>query len=183
MIHICVCNLFIIVSVNGLLPGQCQAIIWNNDGILLNGPLGTNFSEILIEIYTFSFKKMHLKILSGICWPFCFGYNMLITISAADNLVLTQYLLFKNSCTPTNKMSNCYYYLSHKMHLYTQEMCSPAWLNYIIHLWTLIRAKYHKKDIGHLFSCSFNDLFLGHISLMISPLIFKIGETIVFLFY
>ena len=31
---------------------------WN---ILLIGPLGTNFSEILIEIHTFSFKKMHLK--------------------------------------------------------------------------------------------------------------------------
>ena len=30
---------------------RCQAIIWTNDGILLIGPLGTNFSEILIEIY------------------------------------------------------------------------------------------------------------------------------------
>ena len=29
--------------------------------ILLIGPLGTNFSEILIEIYIFSSKKMHLK--------------------------------------------------------------------------------------------------------------------------
>ena len=45
----------------GLLPRQCQAIIWTNGGILLIGPLGTNFSEILIEIYTFQFKKMHLK--------------------------------------------------------------------------------------------------------------------------
>ena len=34
------------------------AIIWTNDGILLIGPMGTNFSEILIEIYTFSFKKI-----------------------------------------------------------------------------------------------------------------------------
>ena len=27
-----------------------QAIIWTNDAILLIGPLGTNFNEILIEI-------------------------------------------------------------------------------------------------------------------------------------
>ena len=34
-----------------------QAIIWNNAGILLIEPLGTNFSEILIEIYTFSIQE------------------------------------------------------------------------------------------------------------------------------
>ena len=62
--HICVSKLSIIGSGNGLSSGRCQAIIWTNAGILLIGPLGTNFSEILIEIYTFSFKKMHLKMLS-----------------------------------------------------------------------------------------------------------------------
>ena len=35
------------------------------DGILLIRPLGTNFSEILSEIRTFSFKKMHLKMSSA----------------------------------------------------------------------------------------------------------------------
>ena len=44
--HICVGNLTIIGSDNGLLPGWRQAIIWTNAGILLIGPLGTNFSEI-----------------------------------------------------------------------------------------------------------------------------------------
>ena len=34
-----------------------QAIIWTNGRMLLIGPLGTNFSEILIEIDTFSFEK------------------------------------------------------------------------------------------------------------------------------
>ena len=46
---ICVGNLIIIGSENSLSPGRRQAIIWTNDGILLIGPLGTNFSEILIE--------------------------------------------------------------------------------------------------------------------------------------
>ena len=59
--HICVNELTIIGSDNGLSPGRCQAIIWTNGGILLIGPLGTKFCEFLIEIYTFSFKKMHFK--------------------------------------------------------------------------------------------------------------------------
>ena len=42
-------------SDNGLSPDQCQAIIWTNAKILLNGPIGRNFGEILIEIHTFSF--------------------------------------------------------------------------------------------------------------------------------
>ena len=40
-------------------------------------PIGTNFSEMLIEIQTFPFKKMHLKILSGKWRPFCLGRNVL----------------------------------------------------------------------------------------------------------
>ena len=54
--HISV-NEIIIGSDNCLLPGQCQAIIWTNSGTLLIGPWGINFSEILIEINPFSFKK------------------------------------------------------------------------------------------------------------------------------
>ena len=55
--HICVSKLSIIGRDNGLSPGRRQAIIWTNDGILLIGPLGTNFSEILIEIQIFSLKE------------------------------------------------------------------------------------------------------------------------------
>ena len=63
--HICVSNLSTIGSDNGLSPGRRQAIIWINAGILLIGPLGINFGEILIEIHIFSFKKMHLKMSSA----------------------------------------------------------------------------------------------------------------------
>ena len=38
-----------------------ECIIWTNAGILLIRPLRTNFNEMLIEIQTFSFKEMHLK--------------------------------------------------------------------------------------------------------------------------
>ena len=75
--HICVSKLTIFGSDNGLAPGRRQTIIWTNDGILLIGPLGTNFSEILIEILTFSFKKMRLKVSSAKRRPFCLGLNVL----------------------------------------------------------------------------------------------------------
>ena len=55
--HICVVTNTNIVSDNGLSPGRRQAIIWTNAVILLIGPLGTNFSGILSEIHTISFKK------------------------------------------------------------------------------------------------------------------------------
>ena len=86
MMHICNSKLTIIGSDNGLLPDWHQAIIWTNAGILLIGPLGTNFSEIVIEIYTFSFKKMHLKMLSGKWHPFCLSLNVssLLLSSTSD---------------------------------------------------------------------------------------------------
>ena len=75
--NICVSKLTIISSDNGLSPGRRQAIIWANVGILLIGPLGINFSEILIEIPTFPFKKTRLKVSSVNRWPFCLGLNVL----------------------------------------------------------------------------------------------------------
>ena len=78
MTHICVGKLTIIGSDNGLSPERRQAIIWTNAGILLIGPLGTNFSEILIVIETFSFKKMHLKTSSAKWLPFRLGLNVLM---------------------------------------------------------------------------------------------------------
>ena len=59
--HICVSKFSILGSDNGLSPGWRQAIIWTNAGILLIGPLGTNFNGILSKIQTFSFKKMRFK--------------------------------------------------------------------------------------------------------------------------
>ena len=64
-------------SDNGLSPGRRQAIIWTNSGILLIGPLGTNFTEILSEIHSLSYKKMHLKMSSAKCRSFCLGLHVL----------------------------------------------------------------------------------------------------------
>ena len=103
MTHICVGKQTIIVSDNGLWPGRCQAIICTNAGMLLIGPLGTNFSEILIEILTFSFTKMRLKVSSAKWRPFCLGLNVfshypnqwLLTGSWGINLVIGYHYCYR----------------------------------------------------------------------------------------
>ena len=75
--HICISKLTSNGSDNGLSPGRRQAIIWTNAGILLHGPWGSNFSGSFIEILTFPFKKMHLKVSSAKWRPCCLSLNVL----------------------------------------------------------------------------------------------------------
>ena len=75
--HICVGTNTNIGSDKGLSPSRRQSIIWTNAGILLIGPLATNFSEILIEIWAFSFTEMRLKVSSAKWRSFCLGLNAL----------------------------------------------------------------------------------------------------------
>ena len=77
VMHICVSDPTIIGSDNGLSPGRRQTTIWTNAGILLIRTLRINFSEIVSEIYTFPFTKMHLKMSSGKWRPFCLSLNVL----------------------------------------------------------------------------------------------------------
>ena len=79
--YICVSKLTIIGSDNGLAPSRRQAIILTNTGILLIRTLGTNFNEIWGKIDTFSFKKMHLKMLSAKWRQFSLGLNVLTLYS------------------------------------------------------------------------------------------------------
>ena len=74
--HICVNKLTITGSGNGLSPGRGQAIIWTNAGILLIGPLETNFSELFIEklnifIQENSFENVVWKMAAILCRPQC----------------------------------------------------------------------------------------------------------------
>ena len=121
--QICVGDRTIIGSDNGLSPGRRQAIIWTNAGILLIGPLGTNFSEIQIGIQTFSYKKMHLK-MSSVKWrPLCLGLNVLKTYICAPllfyylHLVAMGYVIKCNRYgvhTPTVSGSLCVFKSSNK---------------------------------------------------------------------
>ena len=113
--HICVGKLTIIGSDNGLSPWRRQAIIWTNAGILLIRPLGTNFSEILIEIQTFSFKKKYLKMSSAKWRPLCLGLNVLIEVLVSTKHLMSQWV---NSVSVEDK-----YLLTHWFH-YNGEFCN-----------------------------------------------------------
>ena len=123
--HICVGNLTIIGSDNGLSPERRQAIIWTNAAILLIGPLGTNFSEILIEIQTFSLKKIRLKMASAKCRPFCLGLNVLTT---------TRRIIFNGNVVNTNMFSTFNQY--------------PRWTYYhwIMVIYMIISRFFNRKD-------------------------------------
>ena len=79
--HICVSKLNIIDSDNGFSPGRCQVIVWTNAWMVLIGTLGINFGQILIEIDTSSFEKIHLKMPSAKRRPLCLGLNVLTKTS------------------------------------------------------------------------------------------------------
>ena len=80
MTHLCLTKLTIIGSDNGFVPGRREAIIWTNAGIMLIGPLGINFSEILIEIHVFSSMKMPLKLSSVKFWPYRLSLNVVRSV-------------------------------------------------------------------------------------------------------
>ena len=54
-------NRAIIGSNNDLSPMQHQSIIWSNASLLFERPLGSNVSEIWIQIHQMSLEKIHLK--------------------------------------------------------------------------------------------------------------------------
>ena len=82
----------------------CQAINWTNAGILLIGCLGTNFSEISIQLLAFSFKKMRLKVSTAKWRLFCLGINVL---KGRDYHLpfLHQHWLYSNGFGCANKKS------------------------------------------------------------------------------
>ena len=94
-IHLCISKLTTIGSYNGLVRAkpylnQC----WN----IVNWTLRNKLQWIFyIEIHTFSFKKIHLKISSRKWHPFCFSLNVLTHINCNavklwDNLILKMWI-------------------------------------------------------------------------------------------
>ena len=96
--HICVGNLTIIGSGNGLSPDRRQAITWSNVVILLIGPLGTNFSEMLIEIHIFfiqesPFENVVWKMAAILSRPQCVDFqccSMLVPVKWPWAMLVTK---------------------------------------------------------------------------------------------
>ena len=120
MIHIFVGKLTIIGSDNGLPSDWCQAIIWTNAGILLIGPLVTNFSGILIKIHTFSFKKNAFE---NVVWK-------MAAILSPPQCVYTSVLLLhysQSKCSSISQLVGSLDTIRGKFHLYlmrtTTRLC------------------------------------------------------------
>ena len=163
MTHICVGYLTIIGSDNGLSPGRHQAIIWITAGILLIGPLGVNFSEILIEIKTFSFKKMRLKVSSAKRRPFCLGLNVLrhgwvITCHIKQWMRLPIHAPVSVNCVLwkrprgegvlTLNMLNCFKDYERCIHILNRilDLAGPKWVKLTLeqqHMLSVLHSQYH----------------------------------------
>ena len=148
-------NITIIGSDNGLSPGRRQAIIWTNAVILSIGPLGTNFSEILIKIITFSFKKMRSKVSSGKRRSSCLGLNVLnqfwLVVNGAHSNIIQKFILNSNYfirgkssaerrlfCPGSNPTHTCF--ISHDA-LFRTEMCTFLF-------WTMHRGMWGMCIVG-----------------------------------
>ena len=72
-------TLTIFGSGNGLSPGRSQAISWTYTGILLIGPLGTYFTEILENTAIFidenDFKIVAWQMAAILSLPQCVNFN------------------------------------------------------------------------------------------------------------
>ena len=147
--HICVVDLTIIGSDNGLWPGRRQAIIWPNAGILLIGPLGTNLSEILIVIQTFPLKKIRLKMPSVKCCSFRLGLN---------ELSKTHHSKLKTTPHNSNVKWHQYTILGTEQNGYHFANANLKWLyfdsKYILLLFFLI----DKSDFFQLTHCPLGDV-------------------------
>ena len=145
-------------SDNGLLPGRRQAIIWTSDGILLIGPLGTNFSEILIKIYLFSFNKMHLKMSPGKWRPFCLSLNVLkqkphkiehIYMLYCTHLPI-EYVVLGEGTNFSEILIKIYLFSFNKMHL---KMSPGKWRPFCLSL-NVLKQKTHKIEHIYMLYCT-----------------------------
>ena len=152
-------NLAVIGSDNGLSPSRRQAIIWTNAGILLIGPLGTNFSENLIGIQTFSFKKLHLKTSSAKWRLFCIGLSpgrrqAIIWTNAGISLIAHLWTDFSEILIGIQTFSFT------KLHLKTS---SAKWRLFCLGLNELNELSYWGKNVALSWSWFYRDKCMNRI--------------------
>ena len=129
-------------SDNGLSPIRRQAITWTNAGKVLTEPLGTNVSEILTKLHTFSFKKMHLKTSSAKRRPFCPGLNMLITyVNPLENAIaiIEKFTGLHSSCSYRVAWSNMYQNVKANQRTKSVYKCLDKSYRILIYEWHIVQ--------------------------------------------
>ena len=123
MMHICVSKIIIIGSNNGLTLGRRQAMnqFWN----IVNWSFRHKLSKIVIEMHTFSFNKMHLKMSAK--WSlFCLGLKihqpmvMPFGITELDQHYLNLFWLFIDEVLWQSYGGN---FTGNTLHIYITEIC------------------------------------------------------------
>ena len=146
--HICVGKLTTIGSYNGLSPGRRQAIIWTIAGILLIGPLGTNFSEILNGIQTFSFKKMHLQMSSAKWRPSCLGLNVLNYVSKGVLNTITD-TIYPMTNSTSRKICTCFFVFFNVVLSWNVQKFVAVWSPGMeIYWWAFLRIWIRSEWLG-----------------------------------
>ena len=105
----------LVMADNGLAPDRRQAIIWTNAGILLMAPLGTNFSEILIEIGPIFIQENAFE-------------NVVCAMSA---------ILSRSQYVDTIKTCGHCHYPAIACHLFDLNLCGSYFQNNVIMLWVV----------------------------------------------
>ena len=90
----------LLLAGNGLLHNWCQAITLTNWLISVR-PLGTNLNDIWIKVHYFSLTKMHFKMLSVNCLPFCLGLDVVMCKS-----VVPLYVILDSFTVPLHSPNN-----------------------------------------------------------------------------
>ena len=98
IIYIYSSKLTIIGSDNGLSPGQRQAIIWTNAGILLIQTLGAKVSEILSDIHTFPFEENAFenavcKMVATLSQPQCINRVESVVMHSFSSVILLSWYI------------------------------------------------------------------------------------------
>ena len=98
MTHICVGNLVIISSDNGLSPGRRQAIIWTNDGILLIWTLRKKLfnRNLNIFIQDNAFENIVCEMMAILAWPQCVNTWTDVQDTNIDSLWLGDIYMYEN---------------------------------------------------------------------------------------
>ena len=75
-------------SSNGLSSVRHQAITWTKSELYWIETLGINVSGFHLKMQKFPFKKMHFRMSSSKCPPFCSGLHVLMTACLAWNYII-----------------------------------------------------------------------------------------------
>ena len=106
---ICVGDLIIISSDNGLSPSRRQSLIWTKAGILSIGILGTHFSEILIGIYIQenAFQIVVWGVVAILSRSQCINEVVITHVMCQSNAIATSLLLYIRFCRLSCEILDC----------------------------------------------------------------------------